>query len=322
MDRENDGFLIHVSRWAMACRFEVCYPVGRYEDGARAALEALDRVETLEEALSFFRPTSEISRLNRLAAHESVAVDADLFGLLSLAVRVCAETDGAYDMTSAPLWKAWGFARRAGQLPRDDQLAEALSRVGGRFVELDAERRTVRFRRTGVEINLGGIGKGHAVDVGIERLREAGMTDVLVHGGQSSVRASGSPGGGGWRVGICDARQKGRRLGEIRLGDRGLGTSSLQFQSFRHGGRRYGHILDPRSGRPAEGVLSATVMAPTAALADALSTAFFVLGPERSRAYCGDHPEIGMLLQCPGPQGETEIFLAGMDEATFTRFGP
>ena len=93
MDHENDGLLIHVSRWAMACRFEVCFPVGRREDGTRAALDALDRVESLEAALSYFRPTSEIARLNRLAAHGGVEVDADLFALLALALKVCAEVD-------------------------------------------------------------------------------------------------------------------------------------------------------------------------------------------------------------------------------------
>ena len=198
---------------------------------------ALDRVESLEETLSYFRPTSEITRLNRLAAHGGVEVDADLFALLSLAMKVCADTGGAYDITSAPLWEAWGFARRAGQLPQESQLADARSRVGSHFVELDAQRRTVRFLRPGVQINLGSIGKGHAVDGCLERLSELGLTDVLVHAGQSSVRASGSLGGDGWRIGIGDSRRPGWRLGEIRLRDRGLGTSSLQFQSFRHGGQ-------------------------------------------------------------------------------------
>jgi thiamine biosynthesis lipoprotein len=322
MDHENDGLLIHVSRWAMACRFEVCFPAGRYEDGTRAALDALDVVESLEETLSYFRPTSEISRVNQMAAHRPVEVDADLFDLLSLAVNVCADTGGAYDVTSAPLWEVWGFARRAGRLPEEGQLAEALARVGSRFVELDAHRRTVRFQRPGVQINLGSVGKGRAVDACIERLRGLGMTDVLVHGGQSSIRASGSPGGAGWGIGICNPCRRGRRLGEVLLRDRALGTSSLQFQSFRHRGRRYGHILDPRSGWPAEGVLSATVLAPTAALADALSTAFFVLGPEPSLAYCRGHPEIGMILQCPGKERDIEVFRSGLDDATLTLLRP
>ena len=116
-----------------------------------------------------------------------------------------------------------------------------------------------------------------------------------------------------WEVGLRDPRQPGRRLAVVRLCNRALGTSGGQFQSFRHQGRRYGHILDPRSGRPAEGVLSATVVAPTAALADALSTAFYVMGPQPSLAYCKTHPEIGMIMLCPGSHAtEVEIHRAGL----------
>ena len=117
-----------------------------------------------------------------------------------------------------------------------------------------------------------------------------------------------------WEVGIADPQRPGRRLGIIRLTDRALGTSASQFQSFRHQGRRYGHVLDPRTGRPAEGVLSTTVTAPTAALADALSTAFFVMGRDESLAYCRTHPEIGAVIVCPNPRGgEPEVHSAGLD---------
>ena len=111
-----------------------------------------------------------------------------------------------------------------------------------------------------------------------------------------------------WEIGVRHPRQPGRRLGVVRLRDRALGTSGGQFQSFRHRGRRYGHILDPRSGWPAEGVLSTTVVAPTAALADALSTAFYVMGPDRSLDYCRTHPGIGAVLICAGPHGEESRF--------------
>ena len=197
------------------------------------------------------------------------------------------ETEGAYDVTSAPLWEAWGFARRAGEIPFG-AIGRGRTRVGGHLVELDAVRRTVRFRRPGVRINLGSIGKGYVLDLCGQRLAALGMADFLLHGGQSSVLARGSrtpglPGRrnvclpgcealGGWHSPPAAARSAaGSSFGsttgrwEPRAG---------QFQSFRHRGRRYGHILDPRSGRPAEGVLSSTVVAPTAALADALSTAF------------------------------------------------
>ena len=183
--------LIHVSRRAMACEFEVRFPAELYPQGTQSALAALDLIEALEEQLSFFRPGSEISRINRLAAEAAVEVAPPLFELLQLAMSLYEQTAGAYDITAAPLWEAWGFARRAGEIPSDAQLAEARSLVGGRLVELDPTRQTVRFRKPGVRINLGSIGKGHALDVCAERLLALGVDDFLLHGGQSSVLAHG-----------------------------------------------------------------------------------------------------------------------------------
>jgi thiamine biosynthesis lipoprotein len=329
MDRTNEDLLIQVSRRAMACEFEVRFPAGTHEQGTECALEALDLVDDVEGQISYFQPTSEISRVNRMAAEEPVEIGPRLFDLLSLAMRLYEETDGAYDVTSAPLWEAWGFARRAGRVPSDAQLAEARSQVGGHLVELDAARRTVRFRKPGVRINLGSIGKGLALDVCAERLQSVGMADFLLHGGQSSVLARGSqqparPQGDRsqpqlWEIGIRHPLHPTGRLGVVRLHNRALGTSGAQFQSFRHRGRRYGHILDPRSGRPAEGVISTTVVAPLAASADALSTAFFVMGAERSLEYCRTHKEIGLVLVYSGPQGGgVEMHVAGLGEDEFT----
>jgi FAD:protein FMN transferase len=308
--------LIHVSRRAMACDFEVRFSADRYPHGTELALQALDPLEELEEAISFFRPTSQLSRVNLLAAEEPVEVSQPFFDLLRLAMTLYEETEGAYDITAAPLWEVWGFARRKGEIPSQAQLAEARSLVGGHWVELDPARQTVRFRRPGVRINLGSIGKGYALDVCGERLTASGMADYLFHGGQSSILARGSQSENQpWEIGVRHPGQPNRRIGVVRLCDRALGTSSGQFQSFRHQGRRYGHILDPRSGCPAEGVLSTTVVASSAALADALSTAFFIMGPERAFEYCQNHPEIGAVIVGPGSRGtEVEIHTAGLCE--------
>jgi FAD:protein FMN transferase len=349
---ENAKVLIRVSRRAMASEFEVCFPVRRCPHGTDLAIEALDRVEWLEGQLSYFLPTSEISRINRLAAAAEQEVEPWLWDLLCLALRVGEETGGAYDITSAPLWELWGFARRAGAIPSDAELAAARSCVGGHLVQLDSDKKTIRFLKPGVRINLGSIGKGYALDACAERLAALGMTDFLLHGGQSSVLARGEPDGmegdgtaqGGtslgptpkgnspifadakigtvptppWEVGLRHPGRSGRRFGVVRLRDRALGTSGGQFQSFRHRGRRYGHILDPRSGRPAEGVLSATVVASTAALADALSTAFYVLGPRESSEYCRTHPEVGMVMLCSGQRGGgVDVHTAGLGSDTW-----
>jgi thiamine biosynthesis lipoprotein len=309
-----EPYLVHLSRKAMAGEFEICLPVAIAGETTATALEALDLVQSLERQLSFFRPDSDISEINRQAADVAVEVEPRLFALLQGAMQLWRDSGRAYDLTASPLWEAWGFARRSGAIPSPEQLAEAQSLVGGQWVELDEAQKTIRFLRRGVRLNLGSIGKGYAVDRAVEHLVAAGVSDFLVHGEYSSVAARGaaslsSPTGRGaggegelgparppWKIGVKDPLRDERRLGQVELHDRALGTSGAQFQSFRHRGRRYGHILDPRTGWPADGVLSVTVLAPTAAEADALSTAFYVMGAEAAMDYCRQHPLVAVIL--------------------------
>jgi len=329
----DEAYFLRVSRRAMACEFEIRFSAGRYGHGTEAALKALNLVDALEQRLSVFREDSRISRINRLAAEEPVEVEPDLFELLLSADRLHGETGGAFDLSAAPLWEAWGFARRAGAVPEDGAVAEALKLVGGDLIEFDRNSKTVRFLRPGVKLNLGGIGKGYALDRCAEVLLQEGIDHFLIHGGHSSVLAHGSAepesnatSNGplrGWEVGIRHPLRPDRRLAEIRLDGRALATSGSWAQSFVHQGRRYGHILDPRTGRPAEGVLSATAIAPTATLADALSTAFYVMGPPATADFCGRRPEIAAVLACPVRRsGGIEIRTAGLAEGDLFRLAP
>ncbi len=308
----------------MACEFEICFPGARYPQGTELAMEALDLVETLEEQLSYFRPTSELNRINLLAGDGPVEVEEGLFELLRLAMEIHAETQGAYDITAAPLWEVWGFARRLGEIPSDAALDEARSRVGSQWIELDCARRTVRFQKPGMKLNLGSIGKGYALDRCVEHLLAGGMKDFLLHGGQSSVVARGSSAErsetespADWEIGLTNPGQPGHRLGLVHLANRALGTSGGQFQSFRYRGRRYGHVLDPRTGWPAEGVLLATVLAPTAAVADALSTAFYVLGWEQSAVLCRSRPERGLIMAVSEAGRGVRLQRVGVGEEEF-----
>ena len=323
-ERAGRAYLVQISRRAMAVDFQVYLNA---EDQARAsepALDALELLEELEQQMSVFRPDSEISEINRRAAVEPVVVEPRLFELLQQALALCEATGGAFDMTTGPLTKIWGFHRRQGRFPRQADIAAALQCVGCRWVALDAASRTIRFLKSGVEINVNAIGKGHALDRCAERLRGAGIEDFLIHGGQSSVLASGcrsraEADAQGWTVAVRHPLRPRVRLAEIRLRNRALGTSGSGTQFFYHRGRRYGHVLDPRTGWPAQGVLSATVLAPTAAEADALSTAFYVLGLESSAEYCASHPELSAILVCPGRRkGSVTIHAIGLDEADWT----
>lgn len=312
-------YVVQIKRRAMACDFEVYLNAGQYPDGPDAALAALDLVEELEAQLSVFRDTSEVSQINRTAAGEAVPVEPRLFELLTLGQSLYHETAGAFDMTAGPLTKTWGFYRRAGAVPSADALAEARSRVGGDGLVLDSSGQTVRFTRPGMELNLGSIGKGYALDRCHELMAAAGVNDFLWHGGQSSVLARGmcaanSAGDRGWVVGIRDPVRSDRRLAEVCLVDRALATSGSSVQFFRHQGKRYGHILDPRTGWPAEGMFSATVLAPTAAEADALSTAFYVAGVKPSLDYCRTHPSVAAVLIFPSATGsKVELVTAGLN---------
>ncbi len=299
----SDSYAVHISRQAMACEFEVVLNAGQSDGATEFALDALDLVEQLEAQLSYFRPDSEISEINRSASEESVSVEERLFSLLTSADELSRKTDGAFDLTATPLWKAWGFARDEGRLPSKEEVDQALQTVGGSLVEFCAEGRTLRFLKPGVELNLGSIGKGYALDRAAELLDEARIDDYLIQGGQSSVTSRGSRLSGsepnGWLVGLGHPLRPGNRLGYVRVRDRALGTSGSASQFFRHKGRRYSHIVDPRSGQPAEGILSATVLAPDAATADALATSFFVLGPDKTAEYCQSRPELAVILICP-----------------------
>jgi thiamine biosynthesis lipoprotein len=218
--------------------------------------------------------------INREAAEVPVNVEPWMFELLERSIDLWRATSGAFDITAGPLSEAWGFARREGRMPQPRESAEALSRVGSQWLQLNAETQTIHFARSGVQLNLGAIGKGAALDDASTILTDADIHDFLFHGGQSSVLARGNRAGDeGWTVGLIHPLRPRKRIGEIRLCNRALATSGSGTQFFTHRGRRYGHILDPRTGQPADAMLSATVAAPTAAEADAISTALYVMGP-------------------------------------------
>ncbi|MEE3370202.1 MAG: FAD:protein FMN transferase [Planctomycetota bacterium] len=311
-------YLVQVGRTAMACEFQVLLNAGEADLGTEAALTALDQVNCLDEQLSVYRPESEVSVLNRLAANRRYPVTANLFSLLKQCVELYHETSGAFDITSGPLSKTWGFYRRQGRLPAQDEIDRALKCVGASRLEVCPTDRTITFGHPELEVNLGGIGKGYALDQCQEILRNHDVTSFLLHGGRSSVLASGHRTGhdvhpDGWLVALKHPLKPDTELGQVRLRNRALGTSGSANQFFHFQGRRFSHVLDPRNGWPAEELLSATVLAPSAALADALSTAFFVLGYEPSSTYCQEHADIGAILVSSGPRsGALEIRTLGL----------
>jgi thiamine biosynthesis lipoprotein len=289
-------------RRAMACEFSVVFSAGvrRAVEAGYAALEEVDR---LEDKLSIYREESDVSRLNRLFGCATVRTDAELYQLLRWAARLSEATGGAFDAASGALVKSWGFFRGPKRAPSEAQRTAALAASGWTHLIFDDSGQTVAADRADVELNLGGIGKGYAIDRGLHVIRtEYGIGSALMHGGQSSMKGIGAPHGEprGWTVAIGDPLRPGRTVARVRLRDRALGTSGADHQFFVEGGRRYGHVLDPRTGWPARGLFSASAIAPTAMEADGLSTAFFVMGIEATRRFCETRPGVGAVLVAPG----------------------
>jgi FAD:protein FMN transferase len=301
----DEAYWIKVQRRAMACRFEITLD-GRDAAFVPVAQEALNLVDDIEAQLTVFRDTSELVHLNRHAAAGPVPCDRTLFALLTRCASLSAATDGAFDVTTTPLSRCWGFLCRSGRLPADREIAAARDRVGMRQVRLDAAAMTVRFAQPGVELNLGAVGKGYALDRIAVTLRRAGVRRALLSAGQSSLVAIGGP-DRGWPIDIVSPRRD-APIARVWLRDAALGTSGAGEQFMIVDGRRYGHVLDPRTGWPAEGMLSATVACASAADADALSTAFLVAGPALAERYCRAHPEV-LALVTPDEEPSTTFVI-------------
>ena len=300
------GDTLRLTTRAMACDFSVIMNGGEH-DNVWDASAALDLFHGLERQLSVYRDDSEVSRLNATAADESCVVETRLFRLLQESQQLATDTDGAFDLTTNPLIELWRECRGEARAPSSEEVTERMQRVGMHHVSLDPAQTSVRFALPGVSINLGAIGKGYALDQAAELLEAEGLETMLLHGGHSSLLAKGNHNrSGGWPVGLGNPLFTKQRLGTIVLKDQAMGTSGSNIQYFRVGGERYGHILDPRTGWPVEETLSVTVVASSATLADALSTAFYVMGPEAARAYCRTHPEVGAIF-IPRPRRDRRV---------------
>jgi thiamine biosynthesis lipoprotein len=314
MDRSM--LLVSVRRRAMACEFEVQLAAARNDGSMEHVFAALDLVEAIESQLTVYRDNSEVFFINRQASVEPVSVEPRLFAMFEQAAKLHRETDGAFDITSGPLSQVWGFFRREGRVPSEEEVAAARKLVGMQHVTLDSTSCTVAFRQPGVTVNFNSMGKGYALDRMAELLAEENVDDYLIHGGKSSVLARGDQPGhddGGWTIGLRHPLRPTERIAEFQLRDQALSTSGSGTQFFIRRGKRYGHILDPRTGQPSEGLYSATVIAPTACEADALSTAFYVMGPEKVGGYCAGRPEIAALLVAPGErEGDVRLFAFGL----------
>ncbi|MBN9692836.1 MAG: FAD:protein FMN transferase [Verrucomicrobia bacterium] len=289
---------LRFARHAMATRFELVLP-GADEVRLRAiAEEALDEIERLENLLSRYRPHTDIARINRGAAFAPVPISPETFRLLERARKLTEFTEGAFDPTVGALLEVWGFTSGAGRTPEPDLLEAARTRIGWNQVELDDSHSTVRFLQPGVSLDLGAIGKGYALDVAVERLREAGVKSALIHGGTSSMVAIGPrPDGSPWFVSVVNSPESSQT---IPLQNESLSVSAPTGKWFRdEAGLLQGHVLDPVLGKPVAVSHPAAVVSPFATDSDALSTALLVRGPQFT-GKLAEWPKTRGWLEAPG----------------------
>jgi thiamine biosynthesis lipoprotein len=250
----------------------------------QAAREAFARVAELNGIMSDYQSTSELMRLCAKAGGPAVKVSGELFFVLARAQKVARESGGAFDVTVGPVVRLWRVARKAHRLPNPDRLKAARALVGYRNVVLDEKARTVKLLEPGMRLDLGGIAKGYAADEMLKVLARHGLTRALVAaGGDIAVKAP-PPGKRGWTIAIApvDAKKEGPR--HLVLANAAVSTSGDAEQYVEIEGKRYSHIIDPRTGLALVGRMSATVVAPDGITADSLTKVVAVLGPKKGFA--------------------------------------
>ncbi len=271
-------------------------------DDARAAHAAVRLVDSL---MSNWTTTSEVARINRVADSVATPVEPRVADVLARSLRVWRESDGAFDITVEPLVRAWGFIGGPRRVPTDAEARAAFALVGAGDVVLDSAAGTVRFRRHGMRVDLGGIAKGYAVDLAMSALREHGVRDALVDASGNMMSVGHPPGSPAWRIGLRDPRDRLSYFARVRLQGDAISTSANYEQFVAKDGKRYGHILDPRTGRPSEGLLAVTVIAADATTTDAWDTPLYVLGLEAAKRKALARPDIAAILVSPGAAVDT-----------------
>jgi thiamine biosynthesis lipoprotein len=264
--------------------------------------EAFEEVKRLDEMLSNYRPESEWSRVNREAHQRPVPVSEELFRLLQRCLDYSRRSEGTFDITVGPLMKIWGFYKGSGRIPHRAEIRSAQARMGWQYIQLDQTARAIRFSRA-IEMDPGGIGKGYAVDRMVEILRTRGVRSGIITAGRSSIYAIGAPPSEpkGWRIQIPHPKDERKNVAEYFLKNESMSTSGTTEKFFVAGGTTYSHIMDPRTGMPARGMLSVSVIAPMTIDSEAWTKPIFVQGrqwaarnkPKEFRVFlCEDRTEI------------------------------
>lgn len=252
-------------------------------EGAAAAFDVFERIE---RACSLHDPASELSRVNASAAEGPVAVSEDVFETIARALELAAASRGCFSVALGPLSDLWRRCADEDRFPADRELEDAMAKCAPCAIALDARLRTIAFDRPGVRIDLGGFAKGLAVDRALEALATCGVGRAMIDAGQSSIGVVEGPSDGPWRIGVRHPSAPDRLVGILSLRSTALSTSGTAERWAQIRGRRLSHLIDPRTGWPVEGAVAATVVCPSAAIAEAASKMLLLLGCREGIAHC------------------------------------
>lgn len=257
----------------------VCYAKQR-AFAERATQAAFKEVARLDAIMSDYNQASELNRLAHQGAHNRLRLSADLFRILTLSQQLAAESRGAFDVTVGAMTRLWRRARRTGEMPEVEHLAATRARTGYRQLRLDAATRSASLMQDGVLLDLGGIAKGYAADAAMRVLKRFGIASALIAAGGDIVVSQAPPGDAGWTIALATANDQTPESSLLLLENAAVSTSGDAEQFVEIGGKRYSHILDPRTGLGLVGRRSATVIARRGVDADSLATALCVLGED------------------------------------------
>jgi FAD:protein FMN transferase len=293
------------SRVSMACTYSVVDYGSDIKQLPLIVDAGLDEVDRIDNLMSNYKPESALTRINREASAGPILVEPELFNFIELCVKYSEESEGAFDITVGPLMKAWGFFRGEGRIPWSFELWSVLKRVGYQHLILNRQERTIQFARKGMELDLGGIAKGYAVDRVVSILKQYKIASAFVSAGGSTLYGLGAPPDrDGWEVKVRDPifpKDPQKSAETVKLKDRSLSVSGNYEKFFRAGGVTYSHIMDPRTGRPVENMLSVAVLTETGVDGDALDDVFYVQGVEKSKCFIEKHPGIEAFIFLPAP---------------------
>lgn len=303
---------VSLQRYVMGTMIDIVVYHPSQVDGARAAERAMREIERLDRVLSHFKDDSDLSRLNRDGHRAFVAVDPSLYDVVSQSIEWSRRTGGTFDITIAPLLRTWKQAYADGRRPSDADVAAAKQCVGSDMIELEAPDR-IRFRSACLAIDLGGIGKGYAVDRAMEVLKADGISSAMINAGGSSIGAIGTPPGQpGWAVRIA-AKVSGSDT--LLLRDMSMSTSQQNPLPFATTAGSFGEILDPRTGAPAEGRTAIAVVTHSGTTAEALTKALLMMPSADAKALLARLPDVSALWMSPAGEllaahGESRLLVS------------